>query len=360
MNQIDLLVQRAANQKLSNSGFQRAVDVVRWFGAVQAQDFNAAKWALALRMSHATTSTAIEDAYNKGRILRTHLLRPTWHFVAPDDIRWLLELTAPRVNLRCGPNYRKLELDGPTFKRSNRILRNALQGGKHLTRVELKKALGQSGVDAGDTIRMAHIMLRAELDGVVCSGRRIGKQFSYALLDECVPVAKTLNRDEALVELMRRYFNSHGPATLPDFIWWSGLTAADARRGVAQLDRHLQKAVVDEKEFWHARTAAVPQRSAHSAHLLPVYDEYNVAYKDRQTALDLTDGKPAISAWDMLGPTAMLNGTIVGTWKAAMDKKSVTIVVNAARTLSKRERLAIAKAAERYARFLSFTPDCLK
>src|SRR5829696_2153393 len=126
MNRADLVSQRLHSHKLSTPDCRKPVDVVRWFGAVQAQDFEAAKWALALRMRSATND-AIEDAFNRGTILRTHLMRPTWHFVAQDDIRWLLALTAPRVNLRCGPNYRKLELDDATFKRSHKILERALK-----------------------------------------------------------------------------------------------------------------------------------------------------------------------------------------------------------------------------------------
>jgi hypothetical protein len=351
MNRIDLLVQRAVNQKLGSSGLQRAADVVRWFGAVQAQDFNAAKWALGLRMSNSPTAAAIEEAFNEGQILRTHVMRPTWHFVAPEDIRWLLELTAPRVNLRAGANYRKFELDAATFKRSNRILHRALRDGKHLTRAELKQVLNRSGIAADDTVRTAHIMLRAELDGVVCSGRRIGKQFTYALLDERVPAAKTLTRDEALAELTRRYFRSHGPATLPDFVWWSGLTAADARLGIALIDSELRSTTIDDKTYWHPRSLSNPARSATRAHLLPVFDEYNVAYKHRQATL---------STWSMLGPTVTLQGQVIGTWKAATDKSSVRIAVHAARSLTKPERLAIAKAASRYATFLGFTMDCLK
>ena len=200
-------------------------------GAVQAQDFAAAKWALALRMRSATDHS-IEQAFNDGQIIRTHLLRPTWHFVAPEDIRWLLQLTGPRVNLKCGSAFRRFELDAAVFKRSHRALINALKGGKHLARAELRTVLDRAGVATGDGIRFQHILIRAELDGVICSGPRQGKQFTYALLEERVPPAKPLTRDEALVELTRRYFTSHGPANLQDFVWWSGLTTADARRGI--------------------------------------------------------------------------------------------------------------------------------
>ena len=167
-----LVSARLNNQRLLSAKLGSAADVVRWFGAVQAQDFNAAKWALGLRMRKASEA-AIEEAFNKGEILRTHVMRPTWHFVAPEDIRWLLQLTAPRVNLRAGPNYRKFELDASVFKRSNKVFTKALQGGKYLTRPALKSALNAAGIDANDGVRLAHILLRAELDAVICSGPRI-------------------------------------------------------------------------------------------------------------------------------------------------------------------------------------------
>ena len=197
MNRSEVLSARLHNQKLTSPQFKKAVEVVRWFGAVQAQDFNAAKWALGLRMRKAT-DTIVEEAFNKGEILRTHVMRPTWHFVAPEDIRWLLALTAPHVNRRAGPNYRKFELDAAVLKRSNKIFTKALQGRKHLTRPVLKSLLNAAGIDVTDPVRLAHVLLRAELDGVICSGPRIGKQFTYALLEERAGATRTLDRDEAL------------------------------------------------------------------------------------------------------------------------------------------------------------------
>lgn len=322
MNNSDVISQRLQNQKLSSSDFKKPADVVRWLGAVQAQDFNGAKWALALRM-HDVTDTHIEKAFNKGEILRTHLMRPTWHFVAPDDIRWLLQLTAPRVNIKAGPYYRKYELDAATFKRSHKALTKALQGGKHLTRRDLKTVLNHSNVKVDDPIRLVHLLLRAELDGVICSGPKVGKQMTYALLDERVPATKAMTRDEALAKLTQRYFKSHGPATLQDFIWWSGLTAADARRGfelIGQSPRSVQ-----------------PQKhSKPSAYLLPAYDEYLVAYQDRS------------AVGDSLGPALIVNGKIAGTWKRTND----TIAVQLSRSLTNSEQVAVKKAADRYAAFL--------
>ena len=316
---------RLVNQKLSSAGLRKAVDVVRWFGAVQAQDFNAAKWALALRMRKATDA-AIEEAFNKGEILRTHVMRPTWHFVAPEDIRWLLQLTGPRVNQKCGPNYRKFELDAAVFKRSSKIFMKALRGGRHLTRPVLKSMLNADGIDVTDPVRLAHILLRAELDGIICSGPRIGKQFTYALLEERAPATKTLERDEALAELTRRYFRSHGPATLQDFVWWSGLTVEDAKRGIAQVG-----------------TPRSTQTEQSAAHLLPAFDEYFVAYKDRQ----ITAG--SLSTWDVLGPTFIIDGIAAGKWKRT---NSGNVELNASRALKKSEELALKEATDRYTAYL--------
>lgn len=315
---------------------------------MQSQDFEAAKWALALRMQSATNE-GIEEAFNRGTILRTHLMRPTWHFVAHDDIRWLLELTAPRVNLRCGPNYRKLELDDAEFKRSRKVLEKALKNGKHLTRAELRRRLNESGVAADDTIRLAHILIRAELDGVVCSGPRIGKQFTYALFEERVSAAKKIDRDEALAKLTRCYFRSHGPATLQDFVWWSGLSVADAKRGLEIIERQLEEVSVEEKVYWKFRSNGTPRKPLNAAHFLPVYDEFFVAYKDRQVVFDSQDGKPALTSWDLLGPTVIVNGMAAGTWKRTSDKKSIEVKFT--RALKKAEQAAVDQAANRYAEF---------
>lgn len=229
---------------------------------------------------------------------------------------------------QAGPNYRKFELDAAVFKRSNKIFSKALQGGKHLTRPALKSMLNADGIDVTDPVRLAHILLRAELDGVICSGPRIGKQFTYALLEERAPATKTLERDEALVELTERYFRSHGPATLQDFVWWSGLTVEDARRGMAQ-----------------ARTPRCPRmkQSPNSAYLLPAFDEYFVAYKDRQIAAG------SLSTLDVLGPTFIIDGIAAGKWKPT---NSGNIELNAARALKKSEKLALEEAVDRYAIYL--------
>ena len=313
---------------------------------MQSQDFEAAKWALALRIRNATNA-AIEEAFNRGTILRTHVLRPTWHFVALEDIRWLLELTAPRVDLRCGPGYRTSELDNTVFKRSHKVLERALRDGKYLSRAELRRKLNEAGVEANDTVRMGHILIRAELDRVVCSGPRIGKQLTYALFEERVPATKTIDRDEALARLTRLYFRSHGPATLQDFVWWSGLTTADAKRGMELVERSIEKETIGEKVYWSIRSNEALGRSSSPVHLLPVFDEYFVAYKDREIVFGPPDGR---ASGDTLGPAVVINGVAAGIWKRTNDKKSIEVKFT--RALRKAERVVVDQAVARYAEFL--------
>src|SRR6266516_4352031 len=209
MTKREIAHQRIHNQLITHQTFEKVGDVLRWLGAVQAQDYAAAKWALGLRMQN-STDDMIEQAFTDGTILRTHVMRPTWHFVLPADIRWMLALTAPRVLATIAHYDRTLELDDAVFTRSNTVLVKALQGGKQLTRAELVSVLQQAGIATDNVQRIGHILMHAELDGMICSGARRGKQFTYALLDERAPQARTLDRDESLYALAWGYFTSHG------------------------------------------------------------------------------------------------------------------------------------------------------
>ncbi|MBA2680086.1 MAG: winged helix DNA-binding domain-containing protein, partial [Ktedonobacteraceae bacterium] len=280
----DIAQRRLRSQLLIQPMFEKSEDVVSWLGAVQAQDYGAAKWALGLRSQQGTTDDDIEQAFNDGAILRTHVMRPTWHFVSPADIRWLLMLTAPRVHAVNAYGYRELELDAATCTQCNDVLVKALQGGKQLTRPELASALEQAGIAMDDLQRMTYVLMQAELEGVICSRARRGKQFTYALLDERAPQARMLDRDEALAELTKRYFTSHGPATLQDFAWWSGLTMAEVRAGIALATSQLVCEVVDDRTYWFSPSPL--QDAEQTAHLLPNFDEYTVGYKDRSAVID--------------------------------------------------------------------------
>jgi hypothetical protein len=258
---------------------------------VQSQEYGAAKWALGLRLKRATND-AVERAFASGSILRTHLLRPTWHFVAPADIRWILALTARRVHAANAYYYRELELDQRLLKRSRAALIKALHGGRQLTRDELRDSFARSGIVTHGLQRMAYIMMSAELDGLVCSGARRGKHFTYALLDERVPKSTTMNRCEALAELVKRFFVSHGPATIQDFVKWSGLTTVDAKCGFEGVKAELNHELVNGRSYWFA-TSMPSARMKNStvtktptAFLLTNYDEYTVGYKNHSAVIE--------------------------------------------------------------------------
>ncbi len=346
--------QRLFNQRLTETSFERPDEVVRWMGAVQSQDYGGAKWAVGLRLSHCVDAN-VEQAFTDGLILRTHVMRPTWHFVTPDDIRWLLMLTAPRVHAAAAYGYRQAGLDESTFSRSNTILANALQGGSQLSRPELAAFLQQNGI-ATDDLRLTHLMMHAELDGIICSGARRGKQHTYALLDERAPQARRLNRDEALAELTLRYFTSHGPATPQDFVWWSGLTMTDARAGLETVRSKLEQESIDGQIYWMGPSQPVKTNS--KAYLLPNYDEYMVGYSDRSAIfkvpptvkLDPRTNGP-------LNNTIVIDGQIVGTWKRTIKKDVVVIEPSPFAPLTDDQKPGLADAARAYGQFFGLSAD---
>ncbi|MGA7411521.1 MAG: winged helix DNA-binding domain-containing protein [Bryobacteraceae bacterium] len=353
---MNLIGYRLANQQLAQKRFNRAADLVSWLGAVQAQDYAGAKWAVGQRLP-ASTDAELDQAFAEGAILRTHVMRPTWHFVSPSDIRWMLALTAPRVNAAMAYYQRQHELDTAFFARSHKLMRKALEGGRELTRQELASALQRAGLVKPEASnhgqRMGHIMARAELDAVVCSGARRGKQFTYALLDERAPHAKLRSRTEALAELVLRYFTSHGPATLADFVWWSGLTVKDARTGLDAVTSKLLSDDFGGRTYWMSTVIPTVQNSARTAYLLPNYDEYVVAYADRQ-AIAGPPGAKSLAARGsvLLNYTILLDGRIAGTWKRSVGKAGVTIEANTFSLITNSQRDQVIGAAERYGAFL--------
>jgi DNA glycosylase AlkZ-like len=354
MTNLDIAHQRLHNQRISETSFEKAGDVVRWLGAVQAQDYGAAKWALGLRLQDVSDND-IEQAFAAGAILRTHVMRPTWHFVSPADIRWMLALTAARINATNAYYYRKLELNDAIFACSNAALAKALQGDKQLTRPELVSVLQQAGITADDGLRFTLIVMRAELDGIICSGARRGKQFTYALLDERVPQVRTLDYHEALAEFVLRYVTSHGPATLQDFVWWSGLTTAEARVGLEMVKSQLMHEIVDGQTYWFATSAPPAPRTndlAHTAYLLPNFDEYTVGYTDRNALFDMSHAKKFDSRNNILSNVMVLDGQIIGTWTRTVKKDAVMITPNLFIPLNEAETRAFAASANRYGAFL--------
>ncbi|HEX9385716.1 MAG TPA: winged helix DNA-binding domain-containing protein [Anaerolineales bacterium] len=355
---LDIVQQRLHNQLLFQTKFTQPSQVVSWLGAVQSQDYAGAKWALAQRTNGLTDAT-IDQAFANGEILRTHMLRPTWHFVTPEDIRWMLALTAPRVLTLLAYIDGQLELDKTVFKRTNAILAKVLEGEKQLTRGELGLALQSSGVKT-DGLRLGHIMMHAELDGVICSGARRGKQFTYALLEERAPQAKTLERDEALAELTKRYFTGHGPATLQDFVWWSGLTMTDARKGIEFVKSQVEQEVINDQVYWFV-TSTSRGKTSPVVHLLPDYDEYTVGYTDRRAIFNIlhTDKLDARGSF-LAQYTIVIDGKVVGTWKRTIKKNEVLIELVPFITLTKDQNQAIIAATQQYSKFLGLPVQITK
>ncbi len=340
---------RLRNQRLRGARFATPVDAVSWLGAVQAQEYDNAKWALALRTQR-TSDAAIEHALTEGTILRTHVLRPTWHFVAAADIRWMLALTGPRISAAMASYNRQLELDAGVLRRSQQTMVRALRGGVHLTRQELKAVLQRDGINADGVQRLAHIVMQAELDGVICSGVRRGRQITYALLDERVAASPTLSRDDALAELARRYFTSHGPAQLHDFAWWSGLTVPDARTGIGMVEREFEKEIVDGKTYWLRPSREGTARSR-TVYLLPLYDEYLIAYKDRSAALDISRWTRGVGR-DPFSAPIVVDGRVVGGWKRIPKGNRVVLTLTPFEPLDRNCTSAIEAVARTYARFI--------
>jgi len=352
---VNIARMRLSNQHLAKQSLDDPADVVRRLGAVQAQDYSAAKWGVAQR-TRGATDAIVEQALNDGAIIRTHVLRPTWHFVVPADLRWMLALTAPRVRALSAYYDRQLELTDVLFRRSNAALTKALQGGCSLTRTELTRVLERAKIGATGTQRVGHLLMRAELDAVICSGPRRGKQSTYALLEERVLPAKAKLRDEALAELARRYFATRGPATAHDFAWWSGLTVTDSTKAIRMLETELEQVSVDEKTCWLAAGDRALKVTAPNAHLLPNYDEYFIGYRDRSAigkivAVNPVDRTNVIFA----GHVIVVNGQLVGGWKREIVRDGVTINLTIVTPIKETERRAITAAARRYGKFLGVT-----
>jgi hypothetical protein len=331
MNLSKIAKYRLINQQIVETSFKSPVEMVQWFGAVQGQEYAQTKWGLGLRLSHLKDAD-IENAINEGEILRTHLLRPTWHFVAADNIRWLLTLTAPRVHIANGYMYRKMELDEKTFSRCIDIIIKILQGNNHLTRVEINKEFARNKIVAHGH-RLSYIMMYAELEKIICSGIRQGNQFTYALLDERVKPAQHITDDEALNHLTAQYFKSRGPATIQDYATWSGLSLKDCKRGVESIKNKLQTITTDDAEYYVSDDAVFTDKPMENIYLLPIFDEYIMGYKDRSAIMEYKKSRNEKSSFKY-NCMIIYDGQIIGTWKRTVKNKQIELEYDLFSTLT--------------------------
>ena len=348
---MDIGFARLMNQQIATPRFTQPREVVAWLGAMQAQDYTGALWSIGLRMTGATEQS-IEQAIVDRSIVRTWPMRGTLHFVAAQDIRWLLTLLTPRLIAGSAGRYRQLELDENIFAHSQEVFVEALQGGKGLTREELLQQLDEAGI-ATTGQRGYYLLVRAAQNGLICFGPIQGKQQTFVLLDEWLPPTQPLGREEALAELTRRYFTSHGPATLPDFTGWAGLTVTEAKIGLVGAGNTLIQETVGERTYWLPHQTPAVKNDISNAFLLPGFDEFILGYKDRSAVLDPAFNNHICPGGNgVFQPTMVVDGQVVGTWKRSVKKGKLLITLTPFHAREAEKRSALTVAAEQYAAFL--------
>lgn len=341
----DIIAHRLLNQQIAETRLKKPEDLVSYMTAMQAQDFSMAKWAIGLRIP-GLTDARVEKAFNEGRILRTHVLRPTWHFVAPKDIRWLLALSGPRVH-NFNKSYYKSFGVADVLTKSIKIISKQLEGKNYLTRPALNEHLKRNKI-VTDGIGLSLIMMYAELEGIICSGPKQGKQFTYALLDEIVPSQETASREELLADLAYNYFSTRGPASIQDFNWWSGLGMKEAREGAAMVEKKLESFLHNGQQYLFRPKKLKDITNLQTTFLLPDYDEYGISYKDRSAIFTGKSKHPSTAAYFHMIVT---NGIVGGTWKATEKGGELVITINPATPPGKTTQKAIEAATERYIQF---------
>lgn len=350
MTTLDIAHYRLYNQQISHTKCTTPAEVVAWLGAIQAQDYPGAKWSIALRLPNGNNG-AIEQAVADKTIIRTWPMRGTLHFVAATDIRWMLTLLTPRIIAGSTLRHQRLELDEAIFARSKQLFTKALQGGKQLTRDEMYAVLEQNTISTAGQ-RGYHILWRCAQEGLICFSALRDKQQTFALLDEWAPNAQTMDRNQALAELAKRYFMSRGPATVQDFAWWSGLKISDARTGLEMVASQLVKESIAGQTYWMPNIS-ISQGSSTTVHLLSGFDEYVLGYKDRSAVLDpMYAANICPGNNGMFMPTIVIDGRIVGIWKRTLKKHAVVLTPSPFTPLTVAENHAFSTAAGHYGTFL--------
>ena len=344
----EIIERRLSCQHILTSTFSKPNEIIRWFGAMQSQDFSGAIWAISQRLN-LLSKKEVETTFNEGTILRTHLLRPTWHFVTPEDIAWILKLSAPRVKKAMGTYNKTLGLNDTIFEDSETIITNELKHDKYLARNEIGMLLKKNGITWQGN-GLAHIVMNAELNASICSGPIQNNKQTYALFSERVPNPITITKDAALKELTRRYFQSHGPAQISDYVWWSGLLTIDAKKGI-ELNTQLKHTTVEGKEYYFFDEPY--QKNSKQVYLLSNYDEYTVAFRDRDVLTEHVDKtKLDFRQNSLFNNVVLIDGKIEGVWRRTIQSRRVTIETRLFKTLNVSEEESLSKALHEYADFL--------
>lgn len=323
MNVPELLYMRLQNQLLGSHELKEPQDIVSWMGAMQSQTFDLARWAIGIRLQSKSVED-VNEALNTGKIIRTHILRPTWHFVSADDFYWMFDLSNPRLKSACRSSCKIHKADESLIYKCIPVVEKALLGGKHLIKQEIVELLSFQGFSV-DNQFVTLVLSCAEIEGVLVNGRLRGSKHTYTLVEEWNPRKKTLHRDEALLLLARKYFTSHGPATIQDFTWWSGLTLTECRKALEMAKEELVCERVNGRDFWLRSDSKIASVADLSTLLLPPFDEYVVSYKDRSEFIEEGHYGKVMTKNGLFSPTVMLDGEIVGSWKKTAQKEALHI-----------------------------------
>ncbi|CAD0001878.1 winged helix DNA-binding domain-containing protein [Flavobacterium chungangense] len=315
---------RLISQKLDKTSHSSPEEIVQHLGAMQAQDYEMAKWAIGSRCD--ATEKEIEEAISSGKIIRTHILRPTWHLVSAEDIYWMLDVSGPQVKRIILAETKKYGCDEKEFDKINSAIEKILAGNNHLTRDEIIQKLNVKKFSGDYKLSPVLIMMYAELDGLVCNGKMKGKKMTYALLEERVPKPKTkLTKEEALAKLAQRYFESRGPATVADFSHWSGFSTTICKSIINAISLQLNYFAIDNQQYWFGKYYPVPENFSESVHFLAAFDEYLISYKNRESSILLEHQPKAFTKNGIFKPTIVENGKVIGTWKRTIKKDHVKI-----------------------------------
>lgn len=315
---------RLKNQQVGSNVLRSAEEVVAWMGAMQAQDYGMVRWAVGVRQPGLSMAD-VQDAIDRGQIIRTHVLRPTWHLVSSRDVSWMLDLTAPYIKASMQRRLRELELTSTFIRKGYDLIARELTAAPFLTREEIAAKFSDKKLDVQGQ-RIAHLLLLAELDKLICSGPLKGKKNTYALFSKRIKGSPALSHDEALAALCARYFQSHGPATLRDFAWWSGLPAREARSALDMSAKTLQSETVNDTDYWFA-DGTPRTRARTSLYLLPAFDEFIISYNDRTDSLEAAHHMSAIASNGLFRPVVVYNGQVIGLWKKTSAQKGPVIDV---------------------------------
>lgn len=333
-------------------------DVVTWFGAMQAQDHGSGLWSLGIRLPGATEADVLA-ALERREALRTWPMRGTVHLVPAPDAHWMLEVLGERALAGAARRRAVLGLDDATADRAVDVLGAALAGGGRMTRAQCLESMREAGLDVSGQLGY-HLLWYASQRGVTCIAPNVDGEQTFVLLDEWVANPVRLDRDEALATIALRYFRSHGPTTRQDFAGWTGLTAADARRGIAAAGDGLVAAVDHEgREVWlsaallEAHAAASLGDAPVPLLALPGFDEYLLGFKDR-TLMATPEVMAAVipGGNGVFRATLVRDGRVVATWPRTAARTKVVVEPVVLERLSARDRAAAERALAGYARFL--------